>query len=195
MPLRNRVDPFKQLHAVEQRGAWFGNRGCLHNDKGELKRHWQLERWIICTLAFKDRKRPLLVPGRYTELFFMDEATAFAAGHRPCKECRRGDAVCFQKLSGFPSLKELDAALHRERLNARPLKHNWQDLPNGSMIAVDNIAYLIFDKKLYQWSFGGYAQAQPVTTNATILTPPISLKVLSAGYPVQIDPSLHHQDS
>jgi hypothetical protein len=91
MPLRNRVTPFGDIIATEARGLLFGNRGVLHDAEGILVRAWQVRRWIDCRLEFKGRRRPLLRPGRFTELFFLDEATALAAGHRPCAECRRED--------------------------------------------------------------------------------------------------------
>src|SRR5262245_6877749 len=88
-PKQNRVDPFGRLHAVEARGTWMGNRGVLHNERGQVVAQWRLKRWITCTLSFKNRWRPVFTPRRYSELFFLDEATAFSAGHRPCAECRR----------------------------------------------------------------------------------------------------------
>src|SRR3954465_3835639 len=89
MPRQNRVTPFGQIVAEPQRGTLMGNRGRLHDEEGRIRRPWQLERWIVCLLEFKGRKRQVMTPGHYTELFFLDEATALAAGHRPCAECRR----------------------------------------------------------------------------------------------------------
>ncbi len=98
MSLQNRVDPFGNLHAVPHRGKWMGNRGLLHNDRKEIVRHSQLKRWIYCKLEFKGWHREVMRPGHYTELFFLDEATALAAGHRPCMECQRERATEFKRI-------------------------------------------------------------------------------------------------
>src|ERR1700693_4875242 len=97
MPKRNRVTPFGEIIATPERGTFMGNRGVLHDDKGRLQRGWQVKRWIVCVLEFRDRRRTVMTPGRYTELFFLDEATALAAGHRPCAECRHERFIAFCK--------------------------------------------------------------------------------------------------
>src|ERR1700742_2178609 len=109
MPLRNRAPPLGEIVAHPARGLVYGNRGCLHDAKGEIRRAYAVRRWIACRLEFNDRRRtPLRQPGRYTELFFLDEATAFAAGHRPCAECRRADYDRFRALLGEPGADALD---------------------------------------------------------------------------------------
>ena len=117
MPLQNRVTPLGELIADPARGLVYGNRGCLHDAEGTIRRRFQVKRWIACRLEFKGRRRvEKLRPGRYTELFFLDEATAFAAGHRPCAECRRADYVRFLELVGESRATAIDERLHVERL-------------------------------------------------------------------------------
>src|SRR5204863_9969204 len=108
--------PFAEVIETPARGLLYGNRGVLHDDDGRIVRNWQVKRWIACVLEFKGRRRPLLRPGRFTELFFLDEATAFAAGHRPCAECRRADYARVLELTGARGDDELDARLNEERL-------------------------------------------------------------------------------
>ena len=165
MPLKNRVDPFKLLHAVPQRGAWFGNRGCIHDKQGNIKWLQKTDRWIICELEFKDRKRPLLQPGKYTELFFMDEATALAAGHRPCMECRRPAAKQFLELTGFKTVTALDAQLSKERLLDGPIIEDPLSLPNGAMVGWLFTASLVYNGSLHRWSFDGYQRVESLETD------------------------------
>jgi hypothetical protein len=125
--LQNRVDPFGNIIKTKARGHWMGNRGVLHDDRQNLIRPFKLNAWITCKLEFKGRNRTVMSPGRWTELFFLDEATSFAAGHRPCFECRREDAVRFKSswLMGNPeygfdkktSIREIDNILHKERID------------------------------------------------------------------------------
>src|SRR5262245_27436707 len=124
MPRPNRVTPFGDIIATPDRGTFMGNRGVLHDDAGRIQRAWQVKRWLVCVLAFKGRKRRGMRPGRYTELFFLDEATALAAGHRPCAECRRQryNAFCNAwrladaRGSHLPTADEIDRRLHAERV-------------------------------------------------------------------------------
>src|SRR5215213_2819224 len=125
MPRQNRVSPFGDLLAVQERGTFMGNRGILHDDARHIRRAWQGKRWISCVLEFRGRKRPVMAPGRYTELFFLDEATALAAGHRPCNECRPERLAAFKHawaagVEGQPGMRllvtHLDPVLHRDRL-------------------------------------------------------------------------------
>jgi len=149
MPRQNRVDPFGNLIADPARGTLFGNRGVLHAADGTIVRHHALRRWIYCRLEFKGRKRQLLQPGRYTELFFLDEATALAAGHRPCAECMRGRFNEFRAAwsAGPVAATDLDAALHAERLTTDGKQATWRsplgDLPDGAMVAIDGTPHLI----------------------------------------------------
>lgn len=209
MPLKNRVDPFGLLHAVPQRGAWFGNRGCLHDNQGRIKWLQRTDRWIICELSFNDRKRPLLQPGKYTELFFMDEATALAAGHRPCMECRRPAAKHFLELTGYKKVSDLDAQLSRERLTAGPITKDPLSLPDGAMVRWHFTAYLVFQGGLNRWSFDGYERVSSIEEDIDnhviptsdglvrlgakfsdepirLLTPSTIIKALRTGYEPQI---------
>src|ERR1700760_3735620 len=143
MPLRNRVTPFGELIATPERGLVYGNRGCLHDADGAIRRRSGGKRWIACRLRFRDRRRsPLMVPGRYTELFFLDEATALAAGHRPCAECRRADyerltALWAELHPGQRGADAIDSQLHRERLDRRG-DAAIDQLPDGVMVVHDD---------------------------------------------------------
>ena len=189
-PLQNRVDPFGELHAVAERGGMMGNRGGrLHRDDQTLGRsRWTTKHWLICVCEFKGRRRD--VWGRYyTELFFLDEPTALAAGHRPCFECRRQAAKAFiAAFPGAPSRAEaMDEALHDERVENRR-KRAWRakvgDLPDGAMIARDGHAYAIRSGALLPWSFAGYGAPAPLEPDAVleVLTPPSTVAVLTSGY-------------
>jgi hypothetical protein len=193
MPLQNRVDPFGELFATPARGTMFGNRGGkFHTDEqGLTSRRWVSRQWICCVLEFKGRQRD--VWGRYyTELFFLDEVTAFAAGHRPCFECRRKDAVEFAKRfpGGQMSAPAMDDVLHAERLDGkakRTYRRNIDTLPDGAMIARNGEAYAVRGKRLLRWTPRGYKDSKPRPKGVTVdvLTPPAMLKVLSRGYPPQ----------
>src|SRR3954471_9135338 len=137
MPLQNRVTPLGQLVADPARGLVYGNRGCIHDADGRIRRPYAVKRWIACRLEFRGRRRTkLMQPGRYTELFFLDEATAFAAGHRPCAECRREDYVRFMELVGETRADDVDARLHEERLGSKPTR-DVAALPAGTFVLVD----------------------------------------------------------
>jgi hypothetical protein len=186
MPHRNRVTPLGELVASEARGLVYGNRGCLHDARGEIVRPWQVRRWIACRLEFKGRRRPLLRPGRYTELFFLDEATALAAGHRPCAECRRADYDRFLALTGASGADELDARLHGERLDGRERRlHSVHagDLPDGAFVLVEGAPWLVRGDELLAWTPAGYGESRPRPRGgAAAITPPTSLAVLRAGW-------------
>lgn len=181
--LQNRVTPFGELVADAARGAWTGNRGVLHDDTRRIVRPWQLRRWIICRLEFKGRHRTVMTPRRWTELFFLDEATALAAGHRPCAECRRDDFRAFR--SGWPHAEvaapAIDDVLHGERLAGRPLIDP-RGLPDGAFVAVGDTAHLVLDGGLRPWSPAGYAEPVDPPAVAALLTPRSSVAVLAAGY-------------
>jgi hypothetical protein len=189
-PLQNRIDPFGEFHAVADRGGLMGNRGGrLHRDDQTLGgSRWKNKHWLICVCEFKGRHRD--VWGRYyTELFFLDEPTALAAGHRPCFECRRPAAKAFiAAFPGSPSgVEAMDEALHRERVDKKR-KRLWRarlgDLPEGAMIARDGRAYAVRLGKLLPWSFAGYGAPAPLDPDAVadVLTPPSTVAALKAGY-------------
>jgi hypothetical protein len=192
MTLQNRVTPLGELVADPARGLVYGNRGCLHDEHGRIRRAFAGKRWIACRLEFKGRqRRALMQPGRYTELFFLDEATAFAAGHRPCAECRREDYVRFSSLWPGPTGADaIDARLHNERLGPRttaPLASS----PNGTFVLVGDAPYLVLDDRLLRWSPSGYARAIRRPPGAAIvITPPSLVAVLAAGW-VGAVPLLH----
>ncbi|MCZ6872714.1 MAG: hypothetical protein O7G88_04160 [bacterium] len=206
-PLQNRVDPFGEIHSVPARGTVMGNRGgCLHDNQRQLgRRRWASKRWIACRLAFKGRHRTVMTPGRYTELFFLDEATALAAGHRPCFECRRQDANAFAdawarafELVGPPRADAIDIHLHAERMvsqgNTEPARRiNPADLPNYAMIAQqtadgDQAAWLVLDGTLRRWTFEGYGEVLPMANvgETELITAASLVAVLAAGYPTGV---------
>lgn len=180
-PLRNRVDPFGAIWAAPQRGAWLGNRGCIHNDRWEIRKPYALKRWIICELEFQGWHREVMQPGKYTELFFLDEATALAAGHRPCNWCRREAAQEFLRLAGHGRLSALDEALHAERLAPKSLLP-WRDLPDGAMVAQGGTPLLVRRGRLWAWSFDGYSLWEPASDQSLLLTPPLTIRALEKGY-------------
>ena len=181
MPLQNRVSPFGTLHATPERGAMLGNRGGkFHRDDQTLgRRRWASPHWICCELHYKGMHHEPMGRG-YTSLFFLDEVTALAAGHRPCFFCRRAAALEFL---GGEKVAAFDAIAHRERLGAR-LEIQTSDLPDGAMIAVGVDAYAIKAGQLLAWSFAGYGAPVPRMSlpRATLLTPPLFLAKLRQGY-------------
>jgi hypothetical protein len=193
MALQNRVTPFGELVATPARGTMFGNRGGrFHRDDRTLGlRRWASRQWICCVLSFKGRHRSVWGKG-YTELFFLDEVTALAAGHRPCFECRRADAVAFAaawaqaKGGDIPHADEMDVTLQAERLDGRAKRTHdmpFGALPDGAMVALDGAAYALKDGHLLRWSESGYVGRFPRPRGtATVLTPPSILAVLAAGY-------------
>jgi hypothetical protein len=200
--LQNRVNPFGELVRTPVRGNWMGNRGLLHNDKQEIIRPFKLTAWITCRLEFNNRKRKVMSPRRYTELFFLDEATAFAAGHRPCFECRRAEFNVFKSLwlKGNPEygftlktpIGEIDRILQRERINEKRAKvtfeENIDQIPEGSFVQISGKAFLITGGLLHQWSSKGYSWgiALPKTDKLIMLTPRSIINTFRAGYLPQI---------
>jgi hypothetical protein len=195
MPLRNRVTPLSELIVDPARGLVYGNRGCLHDDAGDIRRRYATRRWIACRLQFKGwLRRPLLQPGKFTELFFLDEATAFAAGHRPCALCRREDynrfAAIWRELHpGQVGADAMDAQLQSERVDAatRAQRHHEapiDGLPDGAFVMNEDRPWLVRGAELRRWSPAGYdARAtRPSATSATVITPPSLLAVLRAGW-------------
>ena len=186
MPLQNRVTPLGELIADPARGLVYGNRGCLHDGAGRIRRHHNGRRWIACRLRFKDWHRgPLLQPGKFTELFFLDEATAFAAGHRPCALCRRDDYNRFLEIVGEPGADAVDARLHAERFD----RHPTHDLPDGAFVLRDGEPWLVRGDELLRWTPAGYAD-RIARESAEVITPPTLVGVLRAGWSGAV-PLLH----
>jgi hypothetical protein len=208
MPLQNRVTPFGEVVAVPQRGTLMGNRGGrIHTPDQELtRRRWASRRWIACVLEFKGRRRQVMAPARYTELFFLDEATALAAGHRPCRECRRADYERFRQAwlkgnaaLGLPadvSIDEIDRVLHAERVGPGGQKVRYTarlcDLPDGVFVARGGTALLVAGGSLWRWTPGGYSGRLPLDSaaKAVVLTPRSAVKAIAAGYRPAIHPSV-----
>lgn len=202
MPLQNRVTPLNEIVAVAERGMLFmGNRGCLHDGKRKLVRQIRSERrWIICQTSFNGRKRVLMSPGEYTELFFLDEATALAAGHRPCYECRRTDYNRFKTawLEGNPSaglnpkcsINDIDAWLHEDRLTSSGHQRTHDvvlgDLPPGTFVTLPDHGrpLLYWQGRLFAWTPGGYKPGPPTDANLEVVvrTPKSTVNALRAGY-------------
>lgn len=175
------------------RGLLYGNRGCLVNALGEVVRHHVGRRWIACVLSYKGRRHPLAAPGRYTGLFFLDEPTALAAGHRPCAECRRADFEAYRRAWPSvirPSAVEVDEVLHCERL-AGAVDASWADLPDGTMVDTAGEPHLLWRGRLLRWTDGGYEPAGRVPSRGVVpvLTPATSRAVLAAGYVPLMHPS------
>jgi hypothetical protein len=210
VPKQNRVDPFGQLHAVEARGAWMGNRGILHDETGQIVAQWRLKRWLTCTLSFKDRHRRVFTPHSYSELFFLDEATAFSAGHRPCAECRRTRykgfrtawALANSDLCGCNPIRadDIDRQLHGERVLRRIGKQSYESslnaLPSGTFIERGGVAHLLWHGDLYPWTFSGYeAAVENVSMSAIfrVLTPPSIVATFKQGFVTQVHESVHRE--
>ncbi len=201
MPHQNRVDPFGLLHAVSDKGDFFGNRGgSFMRADGSLKnRHWASQQWIICVLKFKNLKHEIDNPNTYTGLFFLDEATALAAGHRPCFYCRRADAERFKAaliaggaIAADAKVKDMDALIAGDM--QRVLKGEAaretvspQSLPDGALYAIGNAAFLKHGEAARRWSFSGYGAPQALHEAGERLTPRATYAALAAGYA----PALH----
>lgn len=184
MPLQNRVLPTGEIVADAARGLFTGNRGCLHDDQKRLGRaRWKGKAWIICALEFKGWKRQVMSPQTWTELFFLDEAVALAAGHRPCALCRRAAYVGYRDAWGRqPKAAEMDAALHGARLGAR-VRGNGMDLPDGAFVRQDGRAFLLHGETMLPYDPAGYGRAiARVRGEVEVLTPGPSVAVLRAGY-------------
>jgi hypothetical protein len=172
MPYQNKVDPWGKIHEVKARGMFLGNRGILHNSSKEIVSTHKIKGWVTCLLQFKGRKREIMAPNRYTELFFLDEATAFSAGHRPCAECRRERYNEFKEkwlkangnlLEGNkPTVSNIDKVIHEQRIHKKEqitYITNFGLLPDGTIIEQKTKAYLIWKNKLFLWTFSGYLLA------------------------------------
>jgi hypothetical protein len=202
MPLQNRVTPTGDIVATPHRGLFTGNRGIIHDPatKTLLNKRWSSPAWITCLCEFRGWRRPVMARRSWTELFFLDEATAFAAGHRPCFFCRRDDAnrfrAAWEEGKGVKDIraKEIDAVLHRERLERgkkrlHPLPIPVAQLPDGAMVAAGEQSFLIVQGRALQWSMAGYYKIDGEIDDAMLLTPPSTLRALRAGYQAVLHPS------
>jgi hypothetical protein len=203
MPLENRVDPYGATFRSPARGTMMGNRGgAIHNESREIVRRYISRRWIACVLEFKGRKRTVMSPGRYTELFFLDEAVALAAGHRPCAECRRERFLAFQNAwtrhaggISAPRASQMDDELHRARIDRRGNKVTYEaaldQLPNGCFVDTAGSAFLVWNGALLLWTPERYARrdAYPQMKTVTVLTPRPIVECIRAGYQPAIHPS------
>lgn len=204
MALQNRVDPSGRLHAVDDRGTLMGNRGCLHDSDRQIAPRpiWTTPAWITCRLDFNGRRRPLMQPRAYTELFFLDEATALAAGHRPCGECRRAEYLRFKDSffrgnvdrcgeARFAStIDRLMAQDRRAAAGGSPLELQPEMLPDGALFRYQGSPWLKLGAFGLEWSFAGYrSEIQLPREIVAVITPLATLNALSAGYVCGVHPS------
>jgi hypothetical protein len=207
VPATNRVTPAGEIVAIDLRGRWLGNRGCIHRGT-DIVRRWQTRRWITCALSFKGWRAPMWQPGRWTPLFFHDEAVALAAGHRPCALCRRPDYERFRDawqgaFGARLGADDMDRRLHADRVDGRaPRRHTvpWPAIPAGTFVALAAAqpgetpaeAALVGHDVVVPWTTTGYAldraRPRPTAGNATVLTPACTVAVLRAGYVPDVDP-------
>jgi len=206
--LHNRVTPFGEVVAIPQRGLYIGNRGIIHDPvtKTLLGRRWTTKAWLVCVLDYKGRGRELMGGRSWTELFFLDEATALAAGHRPCAECQRERFNLFRTtfaltnsdmLGTRPVAPLIDEVLHHERRSPEGKKRTYKwalnELPNGAFVTLDDEseAYLVLEKALLRWSPFGYENIirRPSYSSVNVLTPPSIVRILGAGYQAGIHQS------
>jgi hypothetical protein len=201
MPHRNRVTPTGEIVATPHRGTLMGNRGVIHDDDGTIRREFQVRRWIACRLEFKGRHREILQPRRWTELFFLDEATALAAGHRPCAHCRNADYKRWQAAyaaahPGAPtSADAMDARLHEDRLDGRAKRTftaPLDQLPTGTMVLHDGSPHLVLDGRLRAWTAAGYTESRGAGGRLTVLTPRATVATIAAGYGPLLHPTAVH---
>ena len=201
MPLANRVDPYGRLRAVAARGAWMGNRGVLHDDGKRVVAAWRVRRWIACVLEFRGRRREVFAPRRYSELFFLDEATSLAAGHRPCAECRRERYLQFRAAwaagrgaapESKPGADEIDRVLHADRIGRGGGKKTYRapisSLPSGTIVEYAGRPHLLWDRRLRPWTFSGYGPpvAAPRAARVDVLTPRSIVRAIRAGFVPQV---------
>jgi hypothetical protein len=208
MPKQNRVTPYGAIVAIPERGTMMGNRGRLHDEAGKIRRPWQVKRWILCVLEFRGRSRDVMAPDRYTELFFLDEATGLAAGHRPCAECRHRRFVAFRDAwaAGNPGLvgagrvtaDRMDDRLHSERLGPERSKQlfraNVNELPDGVFVISSGDgenACLLWQGHLLAWSPAGYHRhpIRPRAKEVWVLTPRSTVAAIREGYVPEVHPT------
>jgi hypothetical protein len=203
MPLQNRVTPLGELVTDPARGLVYGNRGCLHDANRRIRRRYNGKRWIACRLRFRGwQRRPLMQPGRFTELFFLDEATALAAGHRPCALCRREDyerfVAAWRELHpGQTGADAIDARLHSERVTPDTHAHLCRDasldeLPDGAFVLREGTPWLVLGADLLSWTAAGYVarRPRPARQQALLVTPPSLVTILRGGWQPLV-PLLH----
>jgi hypothetical protein len=203
-PGQNRVAPTGEILAIEQRGLFLGNRGSIHREPGAIARPWQVRRWITCRLQYKGWVAPMWAPGRWTALFFWDEAVALAAGHRPCALCRRPDfdRWCDAWASAFGGREKvdpMDRRLHEDRVDADRPRDRWQrhherpwpELPEGAFVALEGGPALVRADRVVPWSAAGYGPAgeRPERGSATVVTPACTVEVLRHGYVPVLHPT------
>jgi hypothetical protein len=200
VPLQNRVTPAGEIVAMPWRGTMMGNRGVLHDDLRRIVRFTQVKRWIACRLEWRGIRRRVMTPRSYTELFFLDEASAFAAGHRPCAECRNADykrfralwESCFGAVSGVDAI---DAVLHAQRLDGRAKRTFRADvarLPDATYVSIAGVARIVWGDELVAWGGGEYGDRlpRPAHREVEVLTPPAIVEIFRAGYQPGVHPSL-----
>lgn len=205
MARQNRVNPFGAIIATSERGTFMGNRGVLHDADGYIRRAWQVKRWLVCVLEYRGRHRTVMTPNRYTELFFLDEATALAAGHRPCAECRHARFLGFCRAwevahggAHRPTADEIDRCLHAERLtpdrSKRTFTANLDELPDGVFVTATQgreEALLVWGGRLLAWSPSGYRERRPRPRGekVRVLTPASTVAVIRGGYVPEVHAS------
>jgi hypothetical protein len=203
VPLQNRVTPLGEIVAIPQRGLFTGNRGIIHDPatKTLLTRRWTTRAWLIYRLDYKNIRRDVMARRSWTELFFLDEATALAAGHRPCFLCRRDAALQFRAAwasgngGSTPRAAEMDATLHGERIlsgakRTHDLRLPLESLPDGTMAAAGTHAFLVVAGRWFRWSMAGYVPADPIPRVDGLITPPATIAALRAGYRPLLHPSV-----
>jgi hypothetical protein len=203
MPLQNRVNPFGDIVALPQRGLFTGNRGIIHDPQTKTltKKRWTNKAWLICRCEYKDRKRLVMGQRSWTELFFLDEAVALAAGRRPCFFCRRDAAEAFRsawaKARGCakPTAREIDAVLHAERpIDGQKRMHriagNIAELPDGAVVCLADEAFTLVKGKAFRWTETGYDPPRRILGADSLITPPSTVTALQAGYRAVLHPSI-----
>ncbi len=203
MPLQNRVTPFGDIVAIPQRGTLMGNRGIIHDPATRtlLRKRWSSKAWIICTCSYKDHWRAVMAAHSWTELFFLDEAVALAAGHRPCFACHREAAEAFRaawsEATGIrnPRAPAIDRTLHGERLQdgrkrIHPLTMPLNELPDGAVVASGGDAFTIVRGFGFRWTEQAYDPPRKLGKVDGLLTPPSTLATMIAGYAPLLHPSV-----
>ena len=204
MPLQNRVTPTGDIIATPHRGLFTGNRGIIHDPATRtlLKKRWSSPAWLTCVCEFRGRRREVMTTHSWTELFFLDEATALAAGHRPCFYCRRDDAnrfrAAWEKGNRVRDVRmhDIDTVLHHERLDhgkkrLHALLVPLEQLPDGAMLQQGEESFLLMRDGTLLWSTAGYVEGARELDDAQLLTPPSTLRAMRAGDEVTLHPSAH----